>query len=119
MAKTPEGKVKEMVRDFFKEAMPKAWLYMPVPTGYGIRGIPDFIACVPTTITNDMVGLTLGLFVGIETKADGGAPTCHQKLQLGLIEQAGGLSFIQEGTELMPRLKAIANTYAYKDVSAT
>ena len=32
------------------------WWYMPVQTGYGVRGIPDFVCCVR------------GTFVGIETK---------------------------------------------------
>lgn len=62
-----EGDVKDGIKDVFKEL--DAWFYMPVQTGMGVGGIHDFIACVPVTVTQEMVGKRIGLFVSVETKA--------------------------------------------------
>ena len=43
-ASTPEGKVKEKVKDFLKEA--RIWYFMPANNGYGTSGIPDFVCVV-------------------------------------------------------------------------
>lgn len=61
------------VKDGIKKALAKwnAWYYMPVQMGMGEGGIHDFIACVPMTITQDMVGKTIGAFVSIEAKETG------------------------------------------------
>ena len=68
------------------------------------KGTPDLIACVPTVITSEMVGKTIGKFVGIEVKKD--EATCRQwrnykghaneqilgqQHQCGLIQESGGL----------------------------
>lgn len=54
-AKTPEGKVKAKVKEIL--AQHGAWYFMPSQSGYGRRGVPDFIACVN------------GRFLAIETKS--------------------------------------------------
>jgi hypothetical protein len=59
MATTPEGKVKDAVKKILRDN--NIWFYMPVQTGYGVAGIPDFVCCVPPT----------GHFLAIETKAPG------------------------------------------------
>lgn len=70
-----------------------AWHFMPVPTGYGRRGIPDIIACVPRIITLADVGRRLGLFAGLECKAlDDMEPTKWQIKELTAIDEAGGLT---------------------------
>ena len=75
---TPEGRVKAAVKKLLKSR--GIYYYMPSQTGYGIVGVPDFICC------------DNGRFIGIETKAPGkrSQTTPNQKVQLALIEQAGG-----------------------------
>lgn len=69
MAMTPEGKVKAAVKKWMKGRC--LWSFWPVSNGMGVHGIPDAVLCVPVTITPDMVGRKVGLFVGVETKAPG------------------------------------------------
>jgi len=54
---TPESRVKDDVKKLLTER--GIWYYMPVQTGYGVGGIPDFICCWK------------GLFIALETKAPG------------------------------------------------
>lgn len=76
-----------------------AWHYMPVPNGYGKKGVPDHIACVPLEITSDMVGSKVGVFVGIEAKQLGKSANAHQLYQLDSIADASGMAFVIDGTE--------------------
>ena len=57
-------------------------------------GVPDILACVPVVITTDMVGDTLGLFVGAEIKNPNGKGVTSplQKRNIKQIQNAGGLS---------------------------
>ena len=103
MAKSPEGKVKDIVRKTLKKF--GVWLFAPVSNGMGVHGIPDYVCCVPVVITQDMVGKRLGVFVGIETKAPGrrnqadrGLSTL-QCLQRKMITEAGGCYFVVDGVE--------------------
>jgi len=66
---TPEGKVKAGVKRWLKER--GWWWFAPVSNGMGRHGIPDVICCQPVKITPEMVGLTIGVFRAIETKAPG------------------------------------------------
>ncbi|RME03076.1 MAG: hypothetical protein D6816_10685 [Bacteroidetes bacterium] len=76
---TPEGKVKEEVKKILKEFGDDVWWFMPVPTGYGTRGVPDFIVCLR------------GTFVAIETKSGPGKkPSAFQTKQINAIHRAGG-----------------------------
>jgi len=43
MASTPEAKVKEKIKKILKER--GAWYAMPMGTGYGNSGVPDFLVC--------------------------------------------------------------------------
>ena len=77
---TPEGDVKKKIKALFEKH--KAYYYMFVPTGYGKRGVPDFLVCVH------------GRFLAVEAKAGKGKPTGHQKKELQAVLNAGGTAFV-------------------------
>jgi predicted nucleic acid-binding Zn ribbon protein len=85
---TPEGKVKDEVRDVLRMRM--IWYYMPVQMGYGVGGIPDFICC------------WRGIFMGIECKAPGKRRTvtplqrqCHSEIR----SHGGRVVVVESGAE--------------------
>lgn len=98
---TPEGNVKKDIRAWMEENIPSAWGWMPVKAVYGVGGIPDHIYSVPVEITPDMVGQTVGLFVGIEAKATGKRKTQspNQKDRERDIRNAGGIYLLVAGCE--------------------
>ena len=55
---------------------------MPIGTGYGSSGVPDFLACKN------------GLFIGIEAKAGKGKTTALQEDNLRRIQESGGISLV-------------------------
>lgn len=75
-----EADVKDEVKKVLKSL--GAWWFMPVQTGYGVQGIPDFIVCLN------------GEFVAIETKFGYNKPTAHQAMQLKKIQEAKGRAFV-------------------------
>jgi hypothetical protein len=86
---TPEGKVKKDVKELLHRM--QIWFYMPVQTGYGVGGIPDFICCWK------------GIFIGIECKAPGreNRTTSMQKRTLADIREHGGRAVVvSSATEL-------------------
>jgi hypothetical protein len=87
-----ERDVKERMKEIFKKM--RAWWFMYVPVGYGKSGVPDFIACVPVVITEDMVGQTYGIFFAPEAKFGKEQPTDMQNIQMGQIRDAGGITFV-------------------------
>jgi len=98
---TPEAKVKMKIKEILKEE--KIYYAMPIGTGYGNSGVPDFLCCVN------------GYFLGIEAKANGNKPTELQKKNLKDIESSGGyvavinenLSDLQYLRELIKQLKEL------------
>lgn len=85
MAATPEGKVKKQIKVILQEH--GVYYVMPMGTGYGNSGVPDFICCAG------------GRFVGIEAKSIRGTVTALQDKNLSLIQAAGGIALIvNEGT---------------------
>jgi len=80
MAKTPEAKVKDKIKAILKEH--RVYYAMPIGTGYGNAGVPDFLCCVD------------GRFFAIEAKANGGKTTALQDKNLRDIEIAGGVTCI-------------------------
>jgi len=76
---------------------------MPIGTGWGNSGVPDFLCCVN------------GRFLGIEAKANGNKPTELQKKNLMDIELSGGYtavinenaSDLQYLVELIKQLKEL------------
>lgn len=78
---TPEGKVKDAVRKVLKAHAP-VWYYMPVPSGYGLTGVPDFVVCAN------------GRFFVIECKANGAKVTALQHKTMTDIHNAGGVAIV-------------------------
>jgi Holliday junction resolvase len=86
MATTPEGKVKKKVADWLKKVFPDYFRYMPIPSGYGVKGIPDMLCCIN------------GKFVAIEVKSKPGMqPTKLQQKRLEEITKAGGFAICMDG----------------------
>jgi pantoate kinase len=86
MATTPEAKVKAKIRAILKEH--NVYYAMPIGTGYGNSGVPDFLCCVN------------GKFVAIEAKAGKGVATALQLKNLSEINKAGGYTCIINETNL-------------------
>ena len=80
MAATPESKVKAKIKAILKEH--GVYYAMPIGTGYGNAGVPDFLCCFN------------GRFMAIEAKANGGTTTALQNKNLRDIETAGGMTCI-------------------------
>jgi Holliday junction resolvase len=77
---TPESKVKKQVKEILKNL--GAYYVMPVTSGYGNSGAPDFLVCIR------------GKFIGIECKSGKKKPTALQLKNLDLIDKAGGWTFV-------------------------
>lgn len=77
---TPESKVKDKIKKILKAH--NVYYAMPMGTGYGNAGVPDFLCCVD------------GYFVAIEAKAGKGTTTALQDKNLADIICAGGQAWI-------------------------
>lgn len=80
MAQTPEAKVKAKIKKILKDH--GAYYAMPMGTGYGNSGVPDFLVCLG------------GEFLAIEAKAGKGIPTALQEKNLRDIKAAGGRAMV-------------------------
>jgi hypothetical protein len=76
MATTPEAKVKAKIKAILKAH--NIYYAMPIGTGYGNSGVPDFLCCIN------------GHFVAIEAKAGKCVATALQLKNLAAIQLAGG-----------------------------
>lgn len=86
MAAKPEVKVKAAIKKLLKDS--KAYWAMPIGTGYGNAGVPDFLVCHK------------GRFIGIEAKAGNNKPTALQERNLASIRDAGGTAIVINETNL-------------------
>ena len=87
MADTPEKKVKKWIEKRIFEIWPNSTRYMPVPSGFGEKGVADMIWCIE------------GLYVSIEAKAAGGKETKLQKIHGEKITKADGIRMLIEGND--------------------
>lgn len=87
MASTPEGKVKAKIKKILKEH--NIYYAMPMGTGYGNSGVPDFLCCLN------------GKFLAVEAKANGGIPTALQHKHLDDIQKASGVWWVVNETNLI------------------
>ena len=87
MADTPEVKVKKKIKEVLNAH--EVYFVMPIGTGYGNSGVPDFLCCVE------------GKFVAIEAKAGNNRPTALQEKHLWEIEEKGGVAMVINEQNLM------------------
>lgn len=81
MAATPEAKVKDKIKKTLAEF--NVYYAMPVGSGYGRSGVPDFLCCVD------------GHFLAIEAKADEfKTPTALQLREIQRIRDANGTAIV-------------------------
>lgn len=80
MAEQPEVKVKKGIKKALMDI--DAWYCMPMGTGYGNSGVPDFICCIQ------------GTFVAIEAKAGKNTTTALQDREIRRINEAGGIAIV-------------------------
>lgn len=86
MAATPESKVKTWTDKQIVNMFAERFKFMPVPSRWGGKGIPDIIYCIN------------GKFVAVETKAKAGMePTPLQAKRMSEINAAGGLAICMDG----------------------
>lgn len=76
---TPEGSVKNWIKEQILKRYPDAYIYVTHVGQYGKRGVPDLVMCIR------------GLFVTIEVKTIKGKLTELQALEGRRIEKAGGI----------------------------
>jgi len=89
---TPEKAVKIKIQAILKDL--GAYYAMPIGTGYGNAGVPDFLICLN------------GSFIAIEAKAGKGKTTALQEKNLRLIREAGGCALIVNEDNL-PELRSL------------
>jgi Holliday junction resolvase len=80
MASTPEALVKKKIRKILDAE--GVYYAMPIGTGYGNSGVPDFLCCIA------------GRFVAIEAKAGKGTTTALQDDNIRRIRDAKGAAMI-------------------------
>ena len=117
-----ENDVKALVKKAFDQA--HAWSYAPIQTGMGVHGIPDRIACVPVTITPEMVGSTVGLFAAVEAKRPGrrgekrgGASPAQVDIMREIID-AGGVAMMADSKEDIALLMYLINSLDQRPTDA-
>ena len=86
MAATPENKVKTWTDKQIVAMYPDRFKFMPVPSRWGGKGIPDILYCIH------------GRFVAVEVKANARAvPTALQLKRMAEIRAAGGFAICMDG----------------------
>ena len=80
MARTPEAKVKAHIKKILQ--LHGVYYAMPMGTGYGNSGVPDFLCCLN------------GKFLAVEAKASGGSVTALQYKHLHDIEKSNGVWWV-------------------------
>ena len=80
MATTPEAKVKAKIKAILKKH--NAYYAMPIGSGYGNAGVPDFLVCF------------CSFFIAIEAKAGKGKTTALQDKNLKQIRDCDGMGWV-------------------------
>lgn len=80
MAMTPEAKVKKQIRAMLDAH--GVYYAMPMGTGYGNSGVPDFLCCYN------------GFFLAVEAKAGKGKTTALQDANIERIRASKGVALV-------------------------
>jgi hypothetical protein len=72
--------VKKKIKKILDDA--GAYYAMPIGSGYGNAGVPDFLICCR------------GHFIAVEAKAGTNQPTALQELHMKRIKDAGGIALV-------------------------
>ena len=81
-------------------------------TEYGLgKGSPDYIGWKTISITPDMVGQKVAVFVGLEAKTEDGKPSADQRGWIEIINKAGGLSQVCRNKKDIDRMLAGIDRY--------
>ena len=96
MSSTPEAKVKKQIRKILDTT--RCYYAMPIGTGFGNSGVPDFLVCHE------------GTFIGIEAKAGKGKTTALQEDNLKRIREAGGQAVVVNESNIA-QLPAMLETF--------
>jgi hypothetical protein len=83
-----EADVKAEVKRVLATYGDRIWWFMPVPTGFGVQGVPDFVCSFA------------GRFVGIETKFGSNGLTKFQIKQIEAITKTGGATMVINETNV-------------------
>ena len=111
----PEAKTKNAITKVIDELWPVNFQLMVVPGGFGKNGIPDHMACVPVTITPDMVGKSFGMFIAAEAKTETGTTKGIQHVRIAEIIAADGFCQIVYGPDQVVSFKeALENRFCLK-----
>lgn len=94
MAQTPEGAVKAKIKAWLKAR--NIWYCMPMGTGFGNSGVPDFVCCWD------------GRFMAIEAKAPGkrSNTTVMQDNQIMGIHKSSGMAVVVDDVSQLDELEA-------------
>jgi hypothetical protein len=97
MAMTPEAAVKKRIRKILD--VTKTYYAMPIGTGYGNSGVPDFLVC------------HAGHFIGIEAKAGKGKTTALQEDNMQRIRESGGTTLVVNENNLDELKQLLGGTH--------
>ena len=103
--RTPESFEKDDICKYLVSQA--AWYFWPYQAGYGKSGVPDIVACVPLTITAEMVGMRVGVFTSIEVKREGKEPTKLQDARMTEIRDSSGFACWGTSEKVIPELKKL------------
>ena len=87
---TPHAQLCEQISSYLK-TVPATWFYRTQSTGYGRRGIPDFIVCYRS------------FFLTIEAKVEPDRPSPWQEREMKGIREAGGETIVAYGLDDVKR----------------
>lgn len=102
-----EADVKTEVKKVLNSYGTKLWWYMPVPTGFGVQGVPDFLCSVG------------GRLVAIETKFGKNGLTKYQIKQMESITATGAAHMVINEDNVYALKSIIDGIFALEESNAS